>query len=63
MTGSRLQVIADFRSQSLNSGVPPCHHSAMYEYAMGGSSRSSREVERLIRVTGVRIFNTLNLPR
>ena len=34
MTGSRLQVIADFRSQSLNSGEPPCHQSAMYEYAI-----------------------------
>jgi hypothetical protein len=34
MTGSRLQVIADFLSQSLNSGVLPCHQSAMYEYAM-----------------------------
>lgn len=33
-TGSRLQVIADFRSQSLNSGEPPCHQSAMYEYAI-----------------------------
>ena len=42
MTGSRLQVIADFLSQSLNSGVPPCHQSAMYEYAICGSSRRKR---------------------
>jgi hypothetical protein len=29
ITGSRLQVMADFLSQSLKSAEPPCHQSAM----------------------------------
>ena len=37
MMGSRRHVIADRRIQSLNSGVPPCHHSDMYEYAIDSS--------------------------
>jgi hypothetical protein len=41
MTGSRLHVIAERLSQSLNSAVLSCHDSAMYEYAMEQHSISS----------------------
>ncbi len=55
MTGSRLQVMADFLSQSLNSGVPPCHHSAMYEYAMDYPQFWSSYKTCLIRVYSNRV--------
>jgi hypothetical protein len=64
MTGSRLQVIAERLSQSLNSGVRSCHESAMYEYAIENHAISSSPEECLIRITGVRTdLNTVKSAR
>lgn len=53
MTGSRLQVMAERLSHSLNSGVRSCHDSAMYEYANDYTLFRVRPVSCLIRITGV----------